>query len=294
MATVVAVIAALGAACCFALGAVVQHRAAREAGGTALSPALLARLARSPRWLAASALSAVSFGIQGLALAFGPLALVQPLAATDVLFALPMIAFVHRYRLTGRDWTGAAAVAGGIAVFLTLSPPSSGIGTPGPMEWAPVILSVGAIAAASVVVAVRTRGVVRVLTLAAAAGATYGLLDALTKSWVDLLSSRGAAELLRWEPFALLAAGIMGAYLTQSSFQAGALSASLPVIDTVEPATAVVIGTTVFNERLAASPVQLSIQLAGGVVAAGGIAMLSHSSVAAVETNPRLSQAQQP
>jgi hypothetical protein len=196
-----------------------------------------------------------------------------------------MIAVVHRYRLTGRDWTGATAVAGGLAMFLTLSPPSSGIGTPGPREWAPVILSVTATAAASVVVAARTRGVARVLSLAAAAGVIYGFLDALTKSWVDLLSSRGAAELLRWEPFALLAAGIIGAYLTQSSFQAGALSASLPVIDTVEPAVAVVIGTTVFSERLAASPAQLSIQLAGGAVAVWGIAMLSHSSVAAVETN---------
>ncbi|HEY5355542.1 MAG TPA: hypothetical protein VIK57_24120 [Streptosporangiaceae bacterium] len=56
MATVIAVIAALGAACCFTCAAVVQHRAARDAGGTALSPALLLRLARNPRWLAASAL----------------------------------------------------------------------------------------------------------------------------------------------------------------------------------------------------------------------------------------------
>ena len=73
----------------------VQHSAAREAGGTALSPALLLRLARNLPWLATTALSALSFGIQGLALAFGPLALVQPLAATDVLFALPMIAIAH-------------------------------------------------------------------------------------------------------------------------------------------------------------------------------------------------------
>ena len=103
MATVIAVIAALGAACCFAFAAVVQHRAAGDAGGTALSPGLLLRLARNPRWLAASALSALSFAIQGLALAFGPLTLVQPLAATDVLFALPMIVIVHRYRLTRAD-----------------------------------------------------------------------------------------------------------------------------------------------------------------------------------------------
>lgn len=49
MATVIAVVAALGAACCFACAAVVQHRAARDVGGTALSPALLPRLARNPQ-----------------------------------------------------------------------------------------------------------------------------------------------------------------------------------------------------------------------------------------------------
>jgi len=57
------------------------------------------------------------------------------------------------------------------------------------------------------------------------------------------------------------------------------LSVSLPVIDTLEPVSAVVIGAFVFGERLAASPGQL----ADGVAAAAGIAALSQSSVAAME-----------
>ena len=178
----------------------------------------------------------------------------QSLAATDVLFALPMIAIVHWYRLTRTDWTAAAAVAGGIRVFLTLSPPGSGISAPGVVAWAPVMLAATAIAAAAILAAARARGPAQVIILAAAAGVTYGVLDALTKSWVDLLSAHGVPALLRWEPYALLAAGILGAYLTQSSFQAGALSVSLPVIDTVEPVSAVLIGATVFSERLATSP----------------------------------------
>ena len=203
----------------------------------------------------------------------------QPLAATDVLFALPMIAIVHRYRLTRADWTAAVAVAGGIAVFLTLSPPGSGISAPGVTAWAPVMLAATAIAAAAILAAARARSPARVIILAAAAGVTYGVLDALTKSWVDLLSAHGVPALLRWEPYALLAAGILGAYLTQSSFQAGALSVSLPVIDSVEPVSAVLTGATVFSERLATSPVQLS----AGAMAAGGIAALSRSSVAAAD-----------
>jgi hypothetical protein len=78
VATVIAVSAAPGPTCCFACAAVVQHRATRDAGGAALTPALLLRPARSPLWLAASAPSALSFAIQELALAFGSLVTVRP------------------------------------------------------------------------------------------------------------------------------------------------------------------------------------------------------------------------
>ena len=286
MATVIAVTAALGAACCFALAAVVQHGAARETGEKLLSLRLLLALARNPRWLAGVTLGVLSFAIQGLALAFGPLALVQPLAATDVLFALPMIAVLHRYRLTRSDWLGAGAVAGGIALFFAVSPPSAGTRAPGLAVWAPVILAAGAFATVAGLAAMRAHGPAQVIWLAAGAGITYGVLDALTKSTVDLLADRGFATLLRWEPYALLAAGILGTLLSQSAFRAGALSVSLPVIDTLEPVSAVVIGAFVFGERLAASPGQLAAQLAGGAVAAAGIAVLSRSSVAAMEAGP--------
>ena len=155
MATVIAVIAALGAACCFALAAVVQHGAARDTGEKLLSLRLLLALGRNPRWVAGVALGGLSFAIQGLALAFGPLALVQPLAATDVLFALPMIAIARRYRLTRGDWLGAGAVVGGIALFLAVSPPSEGTREPGLATWAPVILAAGAFAAVAGLAAVR-------------------------------------------------------------------------------------------------------------------------------------------
>lgn len=52
MAMAIAIIAALAAACCFALAAVVQHSVAGGSGEGTLSPRLLVALARSPRWLA--------------------------------------------------------------------------------------------------------------------------------------------------------------------------------------------------------------------------------------------------
>ncbi len=73
---------------------------------------------------------------------------------------------------------GAGAVVGGLAVFLVLTPPGGGISTPGVAAWAPVILATTAIATSSILVATRTSGPARLIALAAAAGVTYGVLDA--------------------------------------------------------------------------------------------------------------------
>lgn len=279
----IAIPAALGAACCFGLAAVIQQEAAERTRHRPLDPRLLLALLRNPRWLAGWGLGAFSFVIQGLALAFGPLTLVLPLAATDVVFALPMIAVAHHYRPTRMDWAGAGTVAGGVALFLTVSPPTRGTLVPVFVRWAPAILVTAALIAASAFAAVHVRGRAQVLWLAAAAGIVFAVLDALTKSLVDLISQRGAGTLVHWEFYAWVAAGLSGAFLSQSAYRAGPLSVSLPVIDTLEPVCAVALGAAIFGERLASSPGQLALQLAGGGAAVAGIALLSHSSIAAAE-----------
>lgn len=285
VATVIAIVAALGAAICFAIGSFIQQSVARESGDDVLRVRLLLDLARQPRWVAGVGLNVFSFAILAIALAFGPLTLVLPLAATDVLFALPLIARKHRRRLTRRDLLGAGTVTVGIATFLAVSPPAGGVSVPGATEWALVFLAVGALAALSAMIAVRVSGPVRVVWLAAAAGGLYGLLDALTKASVSLLAAHGAGVLVRWEPYAMLGAAGLGALFGQSAFGAGALSLSLPVIDTLEPVSAVVIGATVFGEQLASSPVEFGFQVAGGAAAAAGIALLSRSAIVAAESS---------
>src|SRR5689334_17669002 len=110
-ATAIAVLAALAAAASFGVAAALQHRQARltpDAGGVRL----LARLAAQPLWLAGIALAALAYGMQALALAFGPLALVAPIVATDLLFALPVAARWSR-PLRARDWLGCVLAGGG-------------------------------------------------------------------------------------------------------------------------------------------------------------------------------------
>lgn len=285
MTTVIAVVAALLAAFCFAVAALVQQTVARATGADeAMHPRLLLDLARRPRWLAGIGLDALSFLILALALAFGPLALVQPLASLDVLFALPLIARLQGRRLSLGDGIGAVTVAGGIVIFLAVAPPTGGIKAPSLATWAPVFLAAGGLSAVTALAGLRVTGKARVIWLALAAGSVFGVLSALTKATVDVVAVRGVGVLLTWEPWVLLLCGIIGALLGQSAYSSGALSLSLPVIDTLAPIVAVVIAATVFDERLASSAWQLGVQLAGGAVAVAGIAMLSRSSIVAAET----------
>lgn len=284
MSTAIAAAAALLAAFCFALGSLMQQGVAvRETGKRILSFRLLLALIRQRRWVAGVVLAAGSFAIQAFALAFGPLTLVLPLAATDVLFALPLIARRNRRRLTLRDAIGAFLVTAGIILFLTISPPQAGRSVPPVSAWLPALAAVIVLALASALAAWHVRGRPRVVWLAAAAGVLYGLLDALAKGTVDVIALSGVHVLATWAPYAMLVVAIFGALFGQSTYSSGALSLSLPVIDTVEPVAAVTIGATVFGERLASSAL-LILQLAGGALAIAGIAVLSNSAVVQTET----------
>jgi drug/metabolite transporter (DMT)-like permease len=290
--TVIAVLAALVAAFCFAAASLVQQTVARASGADeVMRPRLLLDLARRPLWLAGIGLDALSFFILALALAFGPLALVQPLAALDVLFVLPLIARRQRRRLTVPDGVGALAVAGGIVIFLAVATPTGGVLVPDLDDWVLVFLAAGLLAALCALAGLRATGKARVVWLAVAAGCVLGVLNGLAKATVDVLASRGVGFLATWEPWALLLAGLTGALLSQSAFSSGALSLSLPVIDTLTPIIGVVIGATVFGEELASAAWQLGLQLAGGALAVAGIFVLSRSSIVAAETSAPRDQA---
>lgn len=272
-ATAIAVLAALAAAASFGVAAALQHRQARltpQAGGVRL----LARLAARPLWLAGIALAAAAYGLQALALAFGPLALVAPIVATDLLFALPVAARWSR-PLCARDWLGCVLAAGGVAAFLAAAPPSSGRSGAPARDWLLAFAVVGLVCAVALAMGRLASGPVRAAVTATAAGAVFGLTAAVTLSLTRLLRAAGpGAALAYWQPWALLVLGTAGLLLSASAFQAGSLAASLPVMDTVEPVSGVLLGTLLFGERLAASPAGITMQLTGAAAAIAGITLL--------------------
>src|ERR1700757_2003320 len=96
-----AIIAALGAAVSFAVAAVLQQGWARPASqDKSLSLRLLADLLRRPKWLAGIAFLLTGFGLQALALSYGPVALVQPIIVTELAFAIPF-GILRKHRRAG-------------------------------------------------------------------------------------------------------------------------------------------------------------------------------------------------
>src|SRR5215467_10567327 len=87
----------------------------------------------------------------------------------------------------------------------------------------------------------------------------------------------GVPRLTAWVP------ALVGGLFGQKCFNAGPLSLSLPVVDAVEPAAAVVLAVVVFHKSLAGSPWELALQLAGAATAVTGIVLLGHCGVVVAE-----------
>jgi drug/metabolite transporter (DMT)-like permease len=281
--------AALAAACAFGVAAALQHQQAAQAPPSR-TPSLrsLAYVARRPLWLAGMGLAVAAYCLQALALAYGPITLVAPIIAADLLFALPLAARWSRRPLRPRDWAGCLLVAAGVAVFLAVAPPSGERPDVPAADWIVAFAAVLIITVLAVLAGRSVSGRARAGLLAAAAGVVFGLTAAVTASFTRSLRAEGMSSLLaHWQPWVLITLGITGLLLSTGAFQSSALATSLPIIDTVEPVSGVVIGAILFDERLASSAAGLAVQAVAGLVAAAGIMMLGPS-LAAVQSGSGL------
>ena len=119
------------------------------------------------------------------------------------------------------------------------------------------------------------RGPVSAVLLAFVSGALWGVFAVLTKASCDLLGD-GIGPLLRSpELYAWAAVAIAGTAWQQSSFRAGALTASLPTMAITEPMVASLLGVFVLGETLRpgdAGWLVLAAAIVAMVVAAAALA----------------------
>ena len=244
------VVLALVAALIFALGTVLQHRAAAATPDHEAGAGLLLRLVRRPVWVAGMAADGVGFLCHAAALGAGRLVVVQPLLATSLVFALPLGAALDRRRVSGRELGAAVVVTAGLVAFLALADPSGGRDDASLAGWAATFAFAAAVCGA---VAMLARGASprrRAVALGSVAGVLFGLSAALTKTTVERLDEGILHVVADWHLWALIVVGYAGTALAQASYQTGALGPAVATQTVLDPLTSVLFGTLVLGEQI--------------------------------------------
>jgi len=247
----VAVILALAAALVSAIGSVIRQRSAHEIVDRPVGAWELFLLSvRDSRWWWGAAAAVANYILQAAALSLGSVLLVTALQVTVLLFALPINARITHHRVTAWEWIWAALLAVAVAVVITIGNPISDQQRASLKTWAVVAIVMGPALVLCVLGARIWSGAVAAVLLAVVAGSSMALFAVLTKGAVEA-SHHGLLALLRTpELYALIGVALIGMVFQQSSFRAGALTASLPTMTLAKPVVGWILGITVLSEDL--------------------------------------------
>ncbi|WP_019986176.1 DMT family transporter [Streptomyces sp. Amel2xE9] len=267
---------AVSAACCLGFGFVLQQNAAQQAPlSDFLSPRLLLDLVKVPRWLGGLGLMVVGMVLGAVALGRGEISLVEPLLATNLLFALALSQRQTRQPLGRQGWLGLALLAGGVTAFILGGQPRAGTAVTDPLRHWLIIGTMVGVALVLTTYAKRSRLSWGPVLLAVAAGLLYGVQDALTRVSGQRFSAGGWAELFTsWQPYALFAIGVTGLILVQSAFETAPLRMSLPALTAAEPLAGIACGVGFLGDRLRTDVAALTWEAAGLAAIVAGIVLL--------------------
>ncbi|MFJ6608982.1 DMT family transporter [Streptomyces sp. NPDC091289] len=262
------VLLSLISAVAYAAGAIIQERVAATGDNSWRS------LVRNGVWWVAVALNGTGAVLHVVALAYGPLSLVQPLGALTIVFALPMAALFVGRRAGATAWRGALMATAGLGGLLALTGNAEPHTLNGPEQVLLASVTFGAVGALVVLARTLRRPVLRSIVLATGAGAAFGMASVFTKTvaveWTSGSVRSGALPLL---VIAGLAAA--GLFLSQAAYRGAGLTAPLATVTVVNPVVAAAIGITLFGEHFRLGVPGTVLALSCGAVAAGGLIMLT-------------------
>ncbi|MCE4268225.1 DMT family transporter [Rhodococcus globerulus] len=282
--TFLAVLFAIGAAVCIAIGTVVRQRTAAVVPDDsigALGP--ITTLVHSPIWWLGTIVGMVGYALQAAALGLGSLLLVQPLLVLSLLFALPLGARFSGRTISAREWLWAAALTTSVAVLIIVGDPRPGQPRAETHHWVMITLIGLPFVALCLFGAHRRTGSARALLLGIAGGSLFGVAAVLTKGVVHLVTLGPSAVLTSFEFYALVAVAAVATSVQQSAFQAGDLQASLPATTIMEPVIASLLGFVVLGEYLDADrKVAAVLALAVVAMVAATVALARNAADSAV------------
>jgi drug/metabolite transporter (DMT)-like permease len=230
---------------------VLQRKAAAAAPEEeAMRLSLMRDLLRRPVWLAGIAASTAAAVCQAVALATGPIAIVQPIFVIELPFTLLLGGLLFHGSFSRHVWTAVAAVAGGLALFLVAAAPSGGTDSVSAGSWAPALVASGAFLAVVMVIGLRTRGNARAAAFGLAAACGYALTAAFMKDAMARIDHGAASLFTGWQLYATVAMGVASLFVLQNALQAGSLAASQPMLSIGDALISTSYGVTLFSETL--------------------------------------------
>ena len=268
-----------------ALTSVLQRIGVESAPeSTTLRLSLMAHAIRRGIWLIGFALMLVVFGLQAMALRFGELSVVQPVLTTELLFLLLILAVWFRYHLGWKEWLGSLTIVVGLGGFFLVAAPKGGDAIPTNHQWLVASVLLIALIAACIGAALRGPRWWRAAAFGAATAITAAYTAALTKAITTYVTEGWGHVFTHFEPYMLAIMGLGTVFLIQNALHAGPITASRTTMVTLNPLVSIVLGITLFADKLRVGPLWISLEIASLVVLVTGVVILARSPLVAGTT----------
>jgi hypothetical protein len=189
---------------------------------------------------------------QAAALAFGPIALVQPIFIIELPLTLVLAALAtHRRRaLAALPWSAIIVTTLALGAGLAIAQPSGATDVAQDTSWVIALIVTAAFLAVLIGTAMGTRGEPRAALLGLAAACGYALTAALMKNAMADLNAGAAEFFTSWHIYGVAVAGVVSLFLLQNALQAGSLVASQPMLTVGDALISISYGVTLYSEGL--------------------------------------------
>jgi len=278
----VAYLLAAAAAFVNALTSVLQRIGVETApASTTMRWGLMAHALRRGIWLIGFVLMLVVFGLQATALRFGELSVVQPVLTTELLFLLLILGVWFRYHLGWREWMGAGIIVAGLGAFFLAASPSGGQVQPTNSQFLVASAILIASIAACIVAAMRGPRWWRAAAFGAATAVTAAFSAAITKSITTYITEGWGHVFTHAQPYLLAVTGLGTVFLLQNALHAGPITASRTTLVTINPLVSIVLGVTLFGDRLRSGALWITLEVLALAVLVAGVVVLARSPLVA-------------
>jgi drug/metabolite transporter (DMT)-like permease len=192
--------------------------------------------------------------------------------------ALPLGVWLTNQHVGTREIVGASATVVGVVLFVVGGNPVGGISNPSAGAWwVAALVSVALIAGVALFGRSRPPAL-RAALFATAAGIGFALQAAVTKVFVGELGHGVGALLTTWSTYVLIVSALVGFVLQQSALKTGVLAPAMAASNASTLVFSVILGVTLFEEKLSQGAHRLPPALLGLTIAVVGVVLLANAS----------------